>query len=119
MPLMFDGIGTSLPLIRSGKLKAIAVSATPHAGAAEVPTFTELGYATKLEALAWMGLWCPPDVPQSVAPARSHAARLPSVRERLGFDLGAPRSVAEIEAGLKADYERVGAMLQSIGFKAE
>ena len=99
VPLMFDGIGTSLPLLRAGKLKAFAVS-TPKRSPVlpEVPTFTELGYPT-LEALAQ-----------------------PSVRERLlelGFEVGAPRSVDEMIAGLRADSERVGAVLKAIGFKPE
>lgn len=126
LPLMFDGIGTSLPLIRSGKLKAFAVS-TPKRSPVlpEVPTFTELGYP-KLEALAWMGLWCTPDTP-APAQARLREGTLkvvaqPNVRERLlelGFEVGQPRSVDEIVAGLNADYQRVGAVLQSIGFKPE
>jgi len=126
VPLMFDGIGTSLPLIKSGKVKAFAVS-TPKRSPVlpDVPTFTELGYP-KLEALGWMGLWCTPDVP-AAAQARVREATLkvltqPAVRERLlelGFDVGTPRSVDDITAGLKADYERVGAVLQSINFKPE
>jgi len=126
VPLMFDGIGTSLPLIRGGKIKAFAVS-TPRRSPVlpDVPTFTELGYP-KLEALAWMGLWCTPDVP-AAAQARVREATLkvltqPAVRERLlelGFEVGSPRSVDDIVAGLKADYDRVGAVLQSIGFKPE
>ena len=126
VPLMFDGIGTSLPLIKSGKIKAFAVSTSKRSPVLpDVPTFTELGFP-KLEALGWMGLWCTPDVPAPVQ-ARVREATLkvltqPAVRERLlelGFDVGAPRSVDDIVAGLKADYERVGAMLQSIGFKPE
>jgi len=126
VPLMFDGIGTSLPLIKAGKLKAFAVS-TPKRSPVlpDVPTFAELGYP-KLEALGWMGLWCPPDVPAPVQQrAREAALRAlgqTGVRERLlelGFDVGAPRSVAEMEAGLAADYERVGAVLKGIGFKPE
>ncbi|HSC01437.1 MAG TPA: tripartite tricarboxylate transporter substrate binding protein [Burkholderiaceae bacterium] len=126
VPLMFDGIGTSLPLIKSGKIKAFAVS-TPKRSPVlpDVPTFTELGYP-KLEALAWMGLWCTPDAP-APAQARVREATLkvltqPAVRERLlelGFDVGTPRSVDDIVAGLKADYQRVGAVLQSVGFKPE
>ncbi|MBL8287835.1 MAG: tripartite tricarboxylate transporter substrate binding protein [Rubrivivax sp.] len=126
VPLMFDGIGTSLPLIKSGKIKAFAVSLPRRSPVLpDVPTFTELGYP-KLEALGWMGLWCPPDVPPAVQ-ARVREAALKvlaqaAVRERLlelGFDVGSPRPVLDIEAGLKADYERVGAVLQSIGFKPE
>ncbi len=126
VPLMFDGIGTSLPLLRAGKLKAFAVSSPKRSPVLpEVPTFTELGYPT-LEALAWMGLWCPPDVPAPVQ-AQVRAAALealaqPSVRERLlelGFEVGAPRGVDEMIAGLRADSERVGAVLKAIGFKPE
>jgi len=126
VPLMFDGIGTSLPMIRAGKLKAFAVSSPRRSPVLpDVPTFTELGYP-KLEALAWMGLWCTPDVPAATQ-ARVRAATLevlamPAVRDRLlelGFDVGTPRSVDEMTAGLKADHDRVGAVLQSIGFKAE
>jgi tripartite-type tricarboxylate transporter receptor subunit TctC len=126
VPLMFDGIGTSLPLIKAGKLKAFAVS-TPKRSPVlpDVPTFTELGYP-KLEALGWMGLWCAPDVPapvqQRVRMAALKALGQAGVRDRLlelGFDVGAPRSVAEMEAGLAADYERVGAVLKGIGFKPE
>ena len=126
VPLMFDGIPTSLPLIRSGKLKAFAVS-TPKRSPVlpDVPTFTELGYP-KLEALAWMGLWCSPDVPVAVQ-ARVREAALkalaqPAVKERLreiGFDVGLPRTTDEMVAGLRADYERVGAVLKGIGFKPE
>jgi len=126
VPLMFDGIGTSLPLLKSGKIKAIAVS-TPKRSPLlpDVPTFTELGYPN-LEGMSWMGLWCTPDVP-SVAQARVREAALmiltqQSVRDRffeLGFEVPAPRSVSEIVASLKADSDRVGSMLQSIGFKPE
>ena len=126
VPLMFDGIATSLPLIRAGKLKALAVS-TPRRSPVlpEVPTFTELGYP-KLEALAWMGLWCPPDVPAPVQvrvrDAALGALKLAAVRDRLlelGFEVGTPRSPDEMAAGLRADFERVGAVLQGIGFKPE
>ncbi|HYJ96478.1 MAG TPA: tripartite tricarboxylate transporter substrate binding protein, partial [Burkholderiaceae bacterium] len=114
VPLMFDAIPTSLPLIKSGKIKAFAVSLPKRSTALpDVPTFTELGYP-KLEALAWMGLWCTPSVP-AAAQARVREATLkvltqPAVRDRLlelGFDVGSPRSVDDIVAGLKADYQRV------------
>lgn len=126
VPLMFDGIGTSLPLIKGGKIKAFAVS-TPRRSPVlpEVPTFTELGFP-QLQALGWMGLWCTPDVPAAVQ-ARVREATLkglaqPAVRERLlelGFEVGLPRSVDDIQAGLQADHERVGAVLKAIGFKPE
>jgi hypothetical protein len=36
-----------------------------------------------------------------------------------GFEAGLPRSQEEMAMGLRGDYERVGAVLKSIGFKPE
>lgn len=126
VPLMFDGMPTSLPLIRTGKIKAFAIS-TPSRSPLlpDVPTFTELGYR-QLESVAWMGLWVTPDVPAAVQ-SRLREATLkvlaqPQMRERLqeiGFDVGQPRSPEAMAKSLRADYERVGAVLKSINFKPE
>jgi tripartite-type tricarboxylate transporter receptor subunit TctC len=126
VPLMFDGLATSLPLIKGGKLKAFAVSTPQRAPQLpDVPTFRELGYP-QLDALAWMGLWCAPEVPAPVqARLREATSRLladAALRSRMletGFDVGLARSQDEMAQGLKVDYDRVGAVLKSIGFKAE
>ena len=53
--LMFDGMATSLPLIKSGKIKAFAVSSPARTSVLpDVPTFTELGYP-QLEAVGMDG----------------------------------------------------------------
>ena len=124
--LMFDGMATSIPLLKGGKIKAFAVS-TPKRSPLlpDVPTFTELGYP-QLEAIAWMGLWVKPDLPVALQ-AQIRAAALkalaqPAARERLqevGFEVGQPRTPDELSASLKSDYERVGAVLKAIGFKPE
>lgn len=126
VPLMFDGLATSLPLIKGGKLKAFAVSAPKRAAQLpDVPTFHELGYP-QLDAVGWMGLWSAPEVPAAVQ-ARLREVTLkaladPAMRTRMldtGFEAGWPRSQDEMAAGLKADYERVGSVLKSINFKPE
>jgi tripartite-type tricarboxylate transporter receptor subunit TctC len=126
VPLMFDAMPSSLPLVKAGRIKAFAVS-TPRRSALlpEVPTFTELGYP-QLEATGWMGLWVKPDVP-AAQQARVRAATLkvlamPALRERLqdiGFEPGQPRSPEELSKSLGADYQRMGAVLKSIDFKPE
>src|SRR5262245_39690209 len=126
VPLMFDGIPTSLPLVKAGKVKAYAVS-TPKRSPLlpDVPTFAELGYP-KLETIGWMGLWVKPDVPAPVQ-ARLREATLkvladPAARARLqeiGFEPGQPRTADELSKALAADYERMGAVLKAIDFKAE
>jgi tripartite-type tricarboxylate transporter receptor subunit TctC len=126
VPLMFDGMPTALPLIKSGKVKALAVSLPARSPLLpQVPTFTELGYP-RLEAVSWMGLWVTPDVPAAVQ-ARLRDAALAvmaqrQTRERLsevGFEPGQPLGSNELQRGLRADHERVGAMLKAIGFKSE
>ena len=127
VPLMFDGLATSIPLINAGKVRAFAVS-TPKRSPLlpQVPTFAELGYP-QLEAVAWMGLWIKPDVPLPVQ-ARLREAVLkamaqPSVRDRLqevGFETaGNGRTPDELTKVLAVDYERVGKVLQEVGFKPE
>ena len=126
VPLMFDGLATSLPLIKAGKIKAFAMSSPKRVPQLpDVPTFRELGFP-QLDGLAWMGLWSTPDVPAPVQ-ARVREATLKvlsdaSLATRMldaGFEVGQPRSVDDMNKGLKADYDRVGGVLQSIGFKPE
>ncbi|MDM0085437.1 tripartite tricarboxylate transporter substrate binding protein [Variovorax sp. J31P179] len=126
IPLMFDGIPTSIPLIKAGKIVPYAVSLPQRSPLLpNVPTFTELGYP-QLEALGWQGLWVTPDVPVA-AQTRLREAALkvmaqPTTRERLkdfGLEVGQPRTPDELTKSLRSDYERVGAVLKSIDFKPE
>lgn len=124
--LMFDGLATSLPLLKSGKIKAFAVSSpTRSTLLPEVPTFAELGYP-QLEAVSWMGLWLKPDVPAAVQAAMRETVlkvlAQPEVRKRLletGLEVGSALSPEQLSSSLAADYHRVGEMLKAINFKPE
>ena len=124
--LMFDGMATSIPLIKAGRIKAFAVSTPKRTPLLpDVPTFAELGYP-QLEATGWMGLWAKPDLPAplqaQIRDAALKALDQPGIRERLqeiGFEPGQPRTPEALSASLKADHDRVGAVLKSIGFKPE
>jgi tripartite-type tricarboxylate transporter receptor subunit TctC len=126
VPLMFDALGSSLPLLQSGKIKAYAVSSPQRMPQLpNVPTFHELGYP-QMDAVAWMGLWCAPDVPAAIqAHVREATLKVladPALRTRMqdtGFEVAQPRTTEEMVKGLKVDYDRVGGVLQSIGFKPE
>lgn len=126
VPMMFDGMPTSIPLIKAGKVKALAVSTPKRSPLLPgVPTFTELGYPD-LQAIAWMGLWATPDAP-SAAQARLRDAALrvmaqPAMHQRLrdaGFEPGEPRTTDDMGQTLRADSDRVGALLRSIGFQPQ
>jgi len=90
MDLMFDNLPSALPHIRSGKLKAIAVtSATRSEALPELPTVAESGLpALKgFEASSWFGLLAPASQPaDQVARVQREAARalaMPLIKERL------------------------------------
>ena len=125
--LMFDGMATSVPLIKSGKIVPYAISSPQRSPILpNVPTFTELGYP-QLEVVAWLGLWVTPDMP-GPAQNRLREAALkvlaqPATIERfkeLGVEVPQQaRTPDEMTKALRADYERVGAVLKSINFKPE
>ncbi|MCX7144462.1 MAG: tripartite tricarboxylate transporter substrate-binding protein, partial [Proteobacteria bacterium] len=57
--MMFSTVPVALPLIRSGKLLALAVTAkNRHFALPDVPTFGELGYPS-VESETWTGLFAP------------------------------------------------------------
>ena len=126
VPLMFDSMVTSLPLIKAGKIRAFAVSSPRRSPLLpDVPTFTELGYP-QLESVSWMGLWVKPDMPAAIqAQVRDAVLEIlaqPAVHARmleLGFEIGATRSPEELSKSLAADHRRVGEVLHAIGFKPE
>lgn len=118
IPLMFDGLATSLPLIRSGKIKAIAISSPQRSALLpEVPTFQELGYP-QLTYTGWMGLWS-----NSALPAEAQTAVKQQVQSVLntasyknmlnlaGFEPSSQRDSQTLHKDLLADYERVGKVL--------
>jgi tripartite-type tricarboxylate transporter receptor subunit TctC len=64
--LMFDNLPSSLPLIKAGKLRAIAVTSAARAAALPgVPTIAESGYPG-FEASSWFGLLAPAGTPAAV-----------------------------------------------------
>ena len=64
--MAFDGMGTSAPQIKSGKLKALAVStATRSPLIPEVPTLKELG-VPDFEVTTWYALWAVKGTPRDV-----------------------------------------------------
>jgi tripartite-type tricarboxylate transporter receptor subunit TctC len=63
--LAFDTVSVAMPLVRSGKLKALAVlSPSRSTLAPELPTMTESGVALATEG--WMGVLAPRDTPTAI-----------------------------------------------------
>ena len=124
IPLMFDGLATSLPFIRAGKIKAIAISSPQRSPLLpEVPTFKELGQP-ELTYTGWMGLWASSTMPahlQQQIHQQVHAAlNDPTFKNTItnaGFETSSLRDSAALHAELVADYERVGKVLAGTDVK--
>lgn len=89
--IMFDTSANSLPQVRSGNVKAFAVTAKARLAAApEIPTVDEAGLPG-FHISNWRGLWAPKRTPRDVIAKLNGAVRSaladPAVRKRLG-DLG-------------------------------
>jgi tripartite-type tricarboxylate transporter receptor subunit TctC len=126
--LMFDAPPSSLPLIRAGKLRALAVTSAQRMDVLpDVPTLAELGYRD-MTRLSWLGVWTTPDAP-AAAQQRMRAAMLQAleqapVRQRfaeLGFVIhaGAPLAPEQLAQRLAAEYAAIGATLRSINYRPE
>ena len=88
MDVMFDNLPSALPQIRSGKLKALAVTSVQRSAALpEVPTIAEAGPVKGFDASSWFGLFAPAGTPADiVARLQQETARAlqsPAVKERL------------------------------------
>jgi tripartite-type tricarboxylate transporter receptor subunit TctC len=67
MDVMFDNLPSSMPHIRSGKLKALAVTSNQRSSALpEVPTIEEAGQLKGYEASSWFGLLAPAGTPADI-----------------------------------------------------
>jgi tripartite-type tricarboxylate transporter receptor subunit TctC len=111
--IMFDGMATSLPQIKGGKLKAYAVaSKTRSVHLPDVPTTAEVGFA-EIDFSNWVGTVVSAKVPAELVSkiniATVKAAMSPKVRERLiaaGFEPTVSESPEKLAAMVKADFER-------------
>jgi tripartite-type tricarboxylate transporter receptor subunit TctC len=123
--LGFDNLPSSIGHIRSGKLRAIAVTtAKRFPGAPEIPTMAESG-VPGYEVSAWFGLLAPASTPKPVIDAlyTNIAAILkqPEVVKQL-FDLGAEPGGNTPEAyarQIAADVEKWKKVVAATGVKAE
>ncbi|HXF44715.1 MAG TPA: tripartite tricarboxylate transporter substrate binding protein [Burkholderiaceae bacterium] len=65
--VMFDNLTSSLPHIRSGRLKALAVTSRTRSPALpDVPTMEEAAGLKEFEATAWFGLLAPAGTPREI-----------------------------------------------------
>ncbi|GJG94214.1 tripartite tricarboxylate transporter substrate binding protein [Cupriavidus pauculus] len=124
IPLMYDGMVTSLPMIRAGKLQPYAVASKNRSPMLpQVPTFAELGYPD-IDFSNWVGVIAsaqvPAEVAQKIRGAVYKAAANPKVRERLetlGYEPMPPQSLQDLNQSLHAEYDRNAGIVKTFHIK--
>ncbi len=125
VPLMMDSIVTGLPHVRSGALKAIAVSTARRTPLApDIPTVAESGIPG-FEAFLWYGIVAPaqtpPDIVAQLGREIAAAMALPEIRERL-VALGsepADSNPTSLAAFIKGESDKWGEIVRASGAKAD
>ncbi len=121
----FNTVPTSLPQIRAGKLRALAITSAKRSPLLpDLPTVAEAGLPG-YELTAWQGLAAPAGIPPAVA-AKLHADATraitrPDVRERLaslGVDV-ITNTPPEFAKFIKADIATYAKLVKSLDLKAD
>ena len=122
---MESSLATTLQHVRSGKLKAIAVTSARRAKALpEVPTVAESGYAG-FEVETWFGLIAPAATPAAIVSRLqgawaegSRGADAQSAFDNISANLRVT-TPAEFGAFIQAEHRRWGELIRKLGIKAD
>jgi tripartite-type tricarboxylate transporter receptor subunit TctC len=122
--MMCDNLGVSLPHVRSGRLKALAVaSAKRFPGLPGVPALAES--LPGFEAVAWFGVVAPPGTPAAIVDKVSAgiagALRLPEVQKRLADLSAEPLGLSPAQSAdyMKRETERWAAVIRTAGVRVD
>ena len=125
VPVAFVTLGAAMPHLRSGKLKALAVTTAQRwESAPELPTMGEAGLA-QVHLVEWSGLFVPTGTPPAALARLNEVVRralsAPELRARLkeqGLEAQASTS-AELAAEMQSDVARLGKILKEAGIRAD
>ena len=123
--VMFAAAQDGLPQVRSGRLRALAMSGPKRSVAApEIPTVAESGLHG-FELVGWNGVHVPVKTPRRIIDQLNRdinsVLKLPEVNERMiksGFD-PAPTTVAEFDKFVKENFARNAKIIKQMGIRAE
>lgn len=123
--MIFDNMPSALPLVKSGDIRAVAVtSATRSPAAPNIPTIAEAGLPG-FEATSWFALMAPAGMPKDVL-ARINAETirvmtLPDVKEKLstlGLD-AAPASPESLASLIQVETVKWAKVVKESGAKLD
>lgn len=125
VPIMFDTMTTSLPLVRNGKLKALATTGPKRSALApELPTMIEAG-VPGFEMSAWYMVFAPrktpPEVIEKLNVAINKAITDPALVKQM-TEMGVTfvgGSQAQADQFLKSEVSRWGTVIKAANIKAD
>jgi len=124
-PVLSTSVSLQLPHIKSGKIRALAVtSAQRYALLPDVPTVAEQGF-TGYDELNWFGVFGPAGMPAGIADRvnaeMNRILDLPDVKDRLGL-LGLDfrrNSLAEFAMFIKKEVPKQANVIKELGIKPD
>lgn len=123
--LMFGSITSTLSYVKSGRLRALAVTSARRSPAvAEMPTIAESGYPG-FEAVTWYGLFVPAGTPSAViAKLNAEMVRLLNVPEFKQWLMGqgaepVGNTPQEFAAFIKAELEKYVGIVKASGMRPD
>ncbi len=122
--IMFDGIPSSLPLVKSGKLRALAVTSKQRSTSApDIPTVAET--IPGFEATGWFALYVPAKTPKEIILKLNQEVNrileMPDVKKRYA-DLGADvvgGSPEKLRDQVQREMVKWSELIRTNGIKAE
>jgi tripartite-type tricarboxylate transporter receptor subunit TctC len=124
--MMFDSTPSALPFVKSGKLRALAVTTAKRTQAApDIPSMAESGLPG-FDHSNWYGVWGPPGMPREIVnkltAAIAATMQKKDVRDRL-VELGADPvdgvTPAQFEAYAQSELARFAKIVKQAGVKME
>ena len=126
--VMFDNLPSAMPHIKSGRLRALAVTSEARSAALpEVPTVAEVGgpLLKGYEASSWFGLLAPAgtpaDIVSRVQQETAKALALPAMKERLLSQGAIPSGMpaAEFVRFIDAEFKKWARVVKASGAKVD
>jgi len=124
--VMFDNLPSSLPHIKAGKLKALAVTSRQRSAALpDVPTIEEAGGLKGFDATSWFGLLAPagtpPDIVNRIQQEVAKSLNTPAIKEKMLAQGAIPsgNTPAEFAHHIDAEHKKWAQVVKVSGAKVD
>jgi tripartite-type tricarboxylate transporter receptor subunit TctC len=126
MDVMFDNLPSSMPQIKSGRLKAFAVTSAQRSVALpDVPTIEEAAGLKGFDATSWFGLLAPAGTPTEIVnriqQEVAKALQVPGIKEKLEAQGAIPsgNTPAQFAAHIEAEHRKWAQVVKASGAKID